>query len=116
MELKPFATLDYRPIIKYYGRQNKISQKDLAGWARVHTSYFSRVMKGETDFSPAQMYAIAKALGFDGAKLEFCVLTTEYAHSTEESHRQFLKKKLKECQKEIEQVGDQFKGLTLEEL
>jgi len=111
---KPFSSLDYRLIIKYYGRQSKISQKDLAGWARVHTSYFSRVMKNETDFSAAQMYAIGKALGLDGPRLEFCVLAVEHAHSTDEAHREFLKKKIKHCQKEIDKIIGQLKDLQKE--
>lgn len=110
----PFTTTDYRNIIKYYSKDRKISQKDLAGWARVHTSYFSRVMKAEANFSASQMYQIAKALGFDDEKLEFCLLCAELEGSTEQAHREFLKSKLKKLQKNIKQVKKELKDLQKE--
>lgn len=110
----PFGKYDYRGIIKYYSRERKISQKDLAGWARVHTSYFSRVMKGEANFTSSQMYQIAKALGFDDERLEFCLLCVELETSTEQSHREYIKPKLKELKKKITQVKKDLKDLQKE--
>ncbi|MBL6991708.1 MAG: hypothetical protein ISR65_18145 [Bacteriovoracaceae bacterium] len=109
-----FQSLDYREIIKFYSRDLSFSQKELSNWARVHTSYFSRVMKNEADFSSSQLYNIAQALHIEGSKLEYFLILGEIAHSTDIGHKKFLQEKLSEARKKIKQLSSRIKNLSKE--
>lgn len=96
--------LDYRDIIKIWCKSLKISQKSLAQSAGIHTSYFSRVMTGQADFSSAQLYLIAGDLKLLKWELDYFLMLGEYWNTSNFAHKAYLKQKIEDIQKERTKV------------
>ena len=114
MEANIFEYLDYRPLIQDFSKSLGISYKSLSGAARMHGSYFSRVMKESAVFSPEQLYAIGRNLKFKQEEIDFLLLLGEYNNSGDSEHRSFLKTKVSKIQKEKSKLLNKFKDQTTE--
>jgi uncharacterized protein (TIGR02147 family) len=114
VDIRIIEHLDYREIIKNLCKKTKISQKNLALSAGIHTSYFSRVMTGGADFSSSQLYLIASDLGISGWELDYFLLLGEYWSSSHHSHKQHLLSKIKDLQKKHSKVISKMKDVETE--
>lgn len=114
MESNIFEYLDYRPLIRDFSKSMGISYKSLSNAARMHGSYFSRVMKENAIFSPEQLYAIGKNLKFSQEEIDFLLLLGDYNNSGDNEHRVFLKSKVLKVQKEKAKLLNKFKEKTTE--
>jgi len=109
MILSIFNYLDYRNIIKDFSRARGITFKSLATSARIHSSYFSRVMKEKAFFSREQLYLIGKDLKFSEEEMEYFLLLGEIVNSGQSGHKNFLLRKAKKLQAEKRKLSHKFK-------
>ena len=114
MEHNIFNNLEYRPFIKASSKKQSISYKSLSTSARIHTSYFSRVMKMGADFSREQLYLIGMALRLKEEELEYLLLLGELNNSGDPGHSAFLKNKIEALQQEHGKLLKKFKKTSLE--
>jgi hypothetical protein len=109
-----FDNLEYRPFIRASAKKLGISYKALSTSARVHTSYFSRVMNMSADFSREQLYLIGSALRLKEEELEYLLLLGEFNNSGDPGHHAFLKNKIQGLQQEYGKLLKKFKNTSLE--
>ena len=109
-----FNYLDYRLVIKDFSRQKGITFKSLATSARIHSSYFSRVMKEKAYFSREQLYLIGKDLALVEEGMEYFLLLGEIVNSGQSGHQNFLLRKAKKIQDEKRKLSHQFEKTTTE--
>ena len=102
---------DYRDVIKVLCKEQKISFKALAQSARIHTSYFSRVMGLGADFSSSQLFLVAKDLGLSEWELEYFLLLGEVSAAASSEHKAFLMEKVKSIQKEKQKIARELKQI-----
>lgn len=114
MESNIFEYLDYRPLIQELSKSLGISYKSLASSARMHGSYFSRVMKEAAVFSQEQLYAIGRNLKLTQEEIEFLLLLGEYNNSGDSEHQGFLKGRITKIQKEKSKLVNKFKKESTE--
>ncbi|MBT3983458.1 MAG: DUF4423 domain-containing protein [Bacteriovoracaceae bacterium] len=100
MEFRVYNHLDYREIIINLCKIRGISNKSLASSAHIHTSYFSRVMGGNADFSGDQLYLIGRDLSLDNEELQFFLMLGEHGRSGNVSHKNYVHSKIEAIQKE----------------
>lgn len=108
MKTPIFEYLDYRPLIKELSKEYGLTFKVLATSARIHTSYFSRVMQGRASFSHEQLFFIGKDLKLDEEQLSFLMLLGDYASSGNSEHKDFLFKKINKIQTEKRKILNKF--------
>lgn len=111
MKSNIYSYLDYSSFIKNTSKGLGISYKSLATSARIHTSYFSRVMQGKADFSKEQLYLISKDFKLNQEEIDYLLLLGEHRSSSLESHKNFIFKKIQAIQTE---KGKLLKKLTKE--
>jgi transcriptional regulator with XRE-family HTH domain len=111
MNNRVFNYLDYPDFIKDTAKNLGISYKTLATSARIHTSYFSRVMQGRADFSKEQLFLISKDLKLGPEEIDYLLMLGELRSSSLEEHKKFVLKKIKVIQSE---KGKLLKKLTKE--
>ena len=104
-----FEYLDYRPLVQDFAKSLGISYKSLASSARMHGSYFSRVMKEAAIFSPEQLYAIGRNLKLNQEEIDYLLLLGEFNNTGDSEHRGFLKSKITKIQKEKSKLLNKFK-------
>ena len=100
MIINIYSYIDYREIIKKLAKEQCISFKSLANSARIHTSYFSRVMAKGANFSTTQLYLIGRDLGLGEQKLEYFLLLGEYFAASNNAHKEYLEKKIEKIKNE----------------
>jgi hypothetical protein len=105
---------NYRDIIIKLSKDQKISYKSLAQSANIHTSYFSRVMGDNADFSGSQLFLIGKSLGLNEWEMEYFLLLGEYFSSSTSDHKNYLKNKIVETQKLRQKVISQLNDVETE--
>jgi transcriptional regulator with XRE-family HTH domain len=119
MSERIYKYLDYREAIKDLSKINRISYKSLASSARIHTSYFSRVMQSKAGFSREQLFLIGQDLQFNAEQLDFFMVLGEYDNSSLADHRQYLLGKIKKIQDDknrlINNLPMESKELTAED-
>jgi len=114
MEANIFEYLDYRPLIQNLSKSLGISFKSLSSAARMHGSYFSRVMKEAAVFSPEQLYAIGRNLKLNQEEIDYLLLLGEFNNSGDSEHKSFLKTKVTRIQKDKSKLVNKFKDQTTE--
>jgi len=114
MKTNIFQYLDYRPLIHDFSKSLGISYKSLASSARMHGSYFSRVMKEAAIFSSEQLYAIGRNLKLKPEEVEFLLLLGDFNNSGDSEHKSFLRTKINKIQKEKSKLLNKFKKETTE--
>lgn len=100
MKASIFDYLDYVSFIKDTSKEIGINYKSLANSARIHSSYFSRVMQEKADFSREQLFLISNDLKLNSEEKEFLLLLGEYKSSSLDAHKKFLFKKIKKIKNE----------------
>lgn len=108
MVLSIFNYLDYRDVIKDFSRSRGITFKSLATSARIHSSYFSRVMKEKAYFSREQLFLIGKDLKFNEAEMDYFLLLGEIVNSGQSGHKNFLLRKARKIQTDKKKLSHQF--------
>ncbi|MBQ49954.1 MAG: hypothetical protein CMP10_21420 [Zetaproteobacteria bacterium] len=89
---------DYRVLIRATTKWQDISFKVICSSTQLHSSWFSRVMSGNADFSEEQLYKIGKVFKFRDEELEFFLLLGAQGRSGCKRHQSFLRKKVKAIQ------------------
>ena len=87
---------DYRDVIKERARLLKLSFKKISDRAKIHTSYFSRVMNGQADFSEEQLYKLGLVLNLDFDSIDFFQLLGSLSRSGCFEHKAFVQQKINE--------------------
>lgn len=110
MNIDPFKYSDYRNLVKDLSKAHGLTFKILAANSRIHTSYFSRVMQGNADFSPEQLYLVGQGLKLSEEALDYLLLLGEWSSSASSEHKAFIKRKLNQIQKEKLRLKEKLKG------
>ncbi|MFW7381769.1 MAG: DUF4423 domain-containing protein [Oligoflexus sp.] len=103
----------YRELIRDYARFKSLSYRSLATAAHIHTSYFSRVMAGATDFSADQIFKITKAMQIQEHEIEYILLLGEWSRASHHEHGSFIKKRIEYLQEEYCKLADQLQGIAV---
>ena len=114
MDSSIYDYLDYRDPIQFLSKKLGITFKALATSARIHTSYFSRVMGGRASFSKEQLFLIGKDLKLSSEELEYLLLLGEYGNSGQLDHQNFVKRKITQIQNEKKKLLSKLEGVTYE--
>ena len=84
----------YRDVIKHQSVLHNITSKSISSAVQIHSSYFSRVMKGKADFSDDQLYKIAKVLKLKDVELDFFLSLGSLSRSSHFQYRRFCEEKV----------------------
>ena len=89
-----FDKKDYRIILRCLAQEQHLSLRQLATAARIHTSYFSRVMNGGTNVSPDQMFRLATQLHVDAEERDYLLLLLEAEAAGDAGYRAVVEAKV----------------------
>ncbi|WP_141730741.1 DUF4423 domain-containing protein [Oligoflexus tunisiensis] len=100
----------YREIIRAFVKSHDSSHRALATACQIHTSYFSRVMTGDAEFSAEQLFKICKAMELQEEDINFVLMLGELSRSSHHEHKQFLKQRIEAVQEEHLRLSQQLQG------
>jgi|GEM_PF-2713256 len=113
MKINITKYLDYRQIVREKSAELKISFRQLANSAGIHTSYFSRVMVGSAHFSQEQLYKISHDLGLRTWETEYLQLLGDLDRSGSQEHKNFLNQKIQGLREERQKVFSEVSGVEV---
>ena len=85
---------DYREVIKEKARLHKLSFKKISEKTKIHSSYFSRVMNEQADFSEEQLFKLGIELKLDSDAMDFFQLLGSLSRSSCFEHKSFIQSKI----------------------
>jgi transcriptional regulator with XRE-family HTH domain len=100
----------YRDVIRTYVKEQGSSFRALASVSQIHTSYFSRVMAGDSEFSAEQLFKICKAMQMQEAHIDYVLLLGDLSRSSHHEHKTFLKQRIQALREEHLRLADQLEG------
>ncbi len=100
----------YRDVIRAYVKEQGSSFRALASVSQIHTSYFSRVMAGDSEFSAEQLFKICKAMALQEADIDYVLLLGDLSRSSHHEHKAFLKQRIHALREEHLRLSDQLEG------
>lgn len=95
-----YGYLEYRPIVESAAKDRQITYRALALASRIHTSYFSRVMVGNANFSPSQLYLVGRELKFNEVEIQYLLLLLQLETSHDSAHQNFAREQAKQFREE----------------
>lgn len=105
-----YKYLNYREIIKIKLLEGRTSAFEASSQIGIHSSYFSRVMKGDADFSAEQLYVLAKLFSMSDDELEYFLLLGEQSRSGLNAHQLFVKEKISAIRKQKLKLKENLQG------
>lgn len=95
-----FDHLKYRTALETAAKTRKITYRSLAMASRIHTSYFSRVMVGDADFTPSQLHLVAQELKFNTHEIEYLQLLLQEETGQNPAYKNFAREKARTFREE----------------
>lgn len=109
--MNTFKYTCYRELIDAYATSQGTSFRSLASAAQIHSSYFSRVMRSNADFSAEQLFKLAKAMQLQEHEVEYFLLLGEFSRSAHAAHKTFVRKKIQALQADHLKLSGQLQGI-----